>query len=59
MTMFDLDHSTVTGFAKSFGLFYLIAMAIGVVAYAYWPSKKRDFDETARSIIHDEDVPWL
>ena len=27
----DIDHDTLVGFAKSWGLFYLIAMFIGVV----------------------------
>lgn len=55
----DLDHNTVVGFSKSFGLFYLIAMSIGVVIYAYWPSKKKQFDHAANSIVSDdEDRPW-
>ncbi len=33
-----LDHDTVVGFAKSWGLFYLIALAIVVLVYAFWPS---------------------
>ena len=52
------DHDTVVAFAKSFGLFYLIAMSIGVVIYACWPSNKKRFDQAAKSILHDEDRPW-
>ena len=52
------DHDTVVAFAKSFGLFYLIAMSIGVVIYACWPSNKKRFDRAAKSILHDEDRPW-
>lgn len=58
MTIMDLDHGTMVAFAKSFGLFYLIALSIGVLVYAYWPSNKGRFDRAARSIVHDEDVPW-
>lgn len=54
----DLDHDTVVAFAKSFGLFYLVAMSIGVVIYAYWPSNKKRFDKAAETIIDDEDRPW-
>ena len=55
----SLDHDTVTGFAKSFGLFYLIAMSIGVVIYAYWPKNRKRFDHAANSIVSDdEDRPW-
>jgi cytochrome c oxidase cbb3-type subunit IV len=52
------DHSDIVVFAKSFGLFYLIALSIGVLVYTYWPSNKQRFDEAAKNIIHDEDKPW-
>lgn len=55
--MFDLDHGSVVAFAKSFGLFYLIALSVGVLIYAYWPSNKQRFEDAARNIIHDEDKP--
>lgn len=53
-----MDHDTVVAFAKSFGLFYLIAMSIGVVVYAFWPSNRQRFDHAARAIVEDEDKPW-
>ncbi len=52
-----IDHDTTVWFAKSFGLFYLIALSIGIVAYVYWPSNKKRFDAAAKSILHDEDRP--
>jgi cytochrome c oxidase cbb3-type subunit 4 len=54
----DLDHDTLVGFAKSFGLFYLIALSIAVLIYTYWPSNKKAFDRAARDILADEDRPW-
>ena len=54
----DIDHNAMLAFAKSFGLFYLIALSIGVLIYAYWPSNKQRFDQAARNIIQDEDAPW-
>jgi cytochrome c oxidase cbb3-type subunit IV len=54
----DLDHDTLVWFSKSFGLLYLIALSIIVLIYAYWPSRKEDFDRAARSILRDEDEPW-
>ena len=54
----DLNHETLVGFAKSFGLFYFIAMSVGVLIYAYWPSNKKAFDRAARDILVDEDRPW-
>lgn len=53
----ELDHETLVAFAKSFGLFYLIAFSIGVVIYAYWPSNKKSFDHAASSIFDDEEGP--
>jgi cytochrome c oxidase cbb3-type subunit IV len=58
-----MDHEFFVWFSKSFGLFYLIALSICIVAYAYWPSNKKKFDEAAQSILgHDEkphkDQPW-
>jgi cytochrome c oxidase cbb3-type subunit 4 len=54
----DFDHATLVWFSKSFGLFYLLALALAVVVYVYWPSSKPRFDEAARMILHDEDRPW-
>ena len=42
-----IDHDTLVGFAKSFGLLYLIAMAAVVLAYACWPSNGPRFDKAA------------
>jgi len=53
----NLDHDMLVGFAKSFGLFYLMAMAAVALAYACWPSNKSKFDKAARDIIDDEDAP--
>ena len=33
----DLDHDTLVAFSKSWGLFYLMALAIGVLIYTFWP----------------------
>jgi cytochrome c oxidase cbb3-type subunit IV len=54
----DLDHDTLVAFAKSFGLFYLIALSIGAMIFAFWPSNKKRFDRAAKSILDDEDTPW-
>jgi cytochrome c oxidase cbb3-type subunit 4 len=53
----ELTHEWFVGFSKSFGLFYLIALSIGITAYAYWPSLGRRFDKAANSILADEDGP--
>jgi cytochrome c oxidase cbb3-type subunit 4 len=52
-----MDHDFTVWFSKSFGLFYLIVLSVIIVAYAYWPSNKKRFDEAAHSILGDEDKP--
>ncbi len=52
------DHENLVRIAKSWGLFYMLAMAVGVVIYAYWPKNKTKFDEAGRSILDKDDKPW-
>ena len=51
----EIDHQSLVGFAKSWGLFYLIAMGVGVLAYALWPSNRKRFDRAKKSILDDRD----
>lgn len=52
------DHDTLVGLAKSFGLFYLIAMSIAVLAYVFWPGNKKTFDKAKQAPLDDgEDRP--
>jgi cytochrome c oxidase cbb3-type subunit IV len=53
--MIDVTHADLVATAKSFGLFYLILLAVIVVVYAYWPSNKKKFERAARSILADGD----
>ena len=53
------DHETLVGFSKSFGLFYLLALSLAVLVYAYWPSNKKRFERAAQSpVSNEEDKPW-
>ena len=54
----DIDHNTLVGFAKSWGLFYLIALFIVVVVYTFWPSNRKRFDDAKRTILDEDDQPW-
>jgi len=54
-----IDHETLVGFAKTFGLFLLMAGFVAAVVYALWPSKKDKFDRAARSVLDDEDGPHV
>lgn len=58
MRAMDIDHQSVVGFAKSWGLFYLIALAVGVLIYAFWPSNRKRFDRAKNSILDKDDKPW-
>jgi cytochrome c oxidase cbb3-type subunit 4 len=52
-----MNHEFLVVFSKSWGLFYLIAMAVAVVIYAFWPSNRRRFDKAKRSVLEREDEP--
>lgn len=53
----DFDHQSIVGFAKSWGLFYLIALSVGVLVYAFWPSNRKRFDRAKHSILDKDDRP--
>jgi cytochrome c oxidase cbb3-type subunit 4 len=48
----------VVSFAKSWGLFYLLAMSAGVLLYALWPSNRKRFQRAKDSILDQDDKPW-
>lgn len=54
----DIAHETLVAFSKSWGLFYLIALSIGVLVYAFRPGNQKMFREAKESILEKEDTPW-
>jgi cytochrome c oxidase cbb3-type subunit 4 len=52
-----MTYDSVVWFSKTFGLFYLIGLSAIVVAYAYWPSNRKEFDRAAASILEGDDKP--
>ena len=52
------DHETLVAFSKSWGLLYLMAFFIAVVAYAFWPKNRKRFDRAKHSILDKDDRPW-
>jgi cytochrome c oxidase cbb3-type subunit 4 len=57
--MMPFDHDFLTGFSKSIGLFYLIALSVGVLIYTYWPRNQQRFEKAAKDAIADDgDKPW-
>ncbi len=53
----ETDHDSVVAFAKSWGLFYLIVMAAGVLVYALWPGNRKRFTRAKTSILDKDDRP--
>lgn len=53
----EFSHDTLVAFSKSWGLFYLLAMAAGVLIYTFWPSNKKRFDRAKKSILDKDDKP--
>lgn len=52
-----MSYETLVAFAKSWGLFYLIGLAVAVLVYAVWPSNRSRFDRAKRSILDKDDRP--
>ena len=54
----DVDHHALVGFAKSWGLFYLIGLMIGVLIYTFRPSNRGKFKRAKQSVLDQDDKPW-
>ncbi len=50
-----MTHEFALWLSKTVGLFYLLAMSVGVLVYVYWPANKDRFDAAARAILDEED----
>ena len=53
----EIDHNSVVTFAKSWGLFYLLAMAVVALIYALWPGNRKRFNRAKTSILDKDDRP--
>lgn len=56
--MMDIGHDTLVALAKSWGLFYLIALSIGVLIYTFWPGNRKRFARAKLIVLDKEDRPW-
>ena len=54
----DFDYNSVVAFSKTWGLFYLIALAVGVLIYTFWPGNRNRFDKAKKDILDKDDKPW-
>ncbi len=41
-------------FAQTWGLLYFLVLFIVVLVYAFWPSRKRRFEEAARIALRED-----
>ncbi len=55
--MMEISHETLVGIAKSWGLFYFIAMSIGVLIYTFWPRNRERFARAKLIVLDKEDRP--
>jgi cytochrome c oxidase cbb3-type subunit 4 len=47
-------YQALAEFAQTWGLLYFLAVFVGTLAYAFWPSSKRKFDEYARMPLRED-----
>ncbi|HPE29544.1 MAG TPA: cbb3-type cytochrome c oxidase subunit 3 [Parvularculaceae bacterium] len=50
-----LDHETLTAFAKTYGLIYMMIVFFGALIYALWPANQSKFDKAASSILEEDE----
>lgn len=53
-----MTYDSVLVFAKSWGALYILVFFLASVVWAFWPSKKREFQEAARRPLDEDDTPW-
>ena len=49
-----MDYHAIASFARSWGLVYLAALFIAVLAYALWPRNKKKFDDAAHIPLKED-----
>lgn len=47
-------YEQLANFAQTWGLVYFVALFLGAVAYALWPSNRKRFEEAASIPLREE-----
>jgi len=47
-------YQMLAGFAQTWGLIYFVSVFLLVIAYALWPSRKKQFDDAARIPLRED-----
>ena len=50
----DPNYNAVAEFAQTWGLAYFVVIFIGVLLYALWPSRKKQFDDDAKIPLRED-----
>jgi cytochrome c oxidase cbb3-type subunit 4 len=50
----DPTYQAVAEFSQQWGLVYFTVIFAAVIAYALWPSRKKQFDEAARIPLRED-----
>jgi cytochrome c oxidase cbb3-type subunit IV len=50
----DPTYRAVAEFAQTWGLAYFVGIFAMVLLYAFWPSRKKQFDEAARIPLKED-----
>jgi cytochrome c oxidase cbb3-type subunit IV len=50
----DQTYQAFAEFAQTWGLIYFVAIFLGVLVYALWPSRKQQFDAAARIPLRED-----
>ena len=50
----DPTYKAVAEFAQTWGLAYFVVIFIGVLLYALWPSRKKQFDDDAKIPLRED-----
>ncbi len=49
-----MDYQTVSAFAQTWGLVYMVLLFVGVLIYAFRPGAKKTFDEAAKRPLMED-----
>jgi cytochrome c oxidase cbb3-type subunit 4 len=52
--MMDSTYRALAEFAQTWGLAYFVFAFLVVLAYAFWPARKQQFDEAARMPLRED-----
>ncbi|PHR62473.1 MAG: CcoQ/FixQ family Cbb3-type cytochrome c oxidase assembly chaperone [Robiginitomaculum sp.] len=49
-----MNYEAMAHFAQTWGMIYFILIFAGAVAYIFWPSNRKKFDDAANSPFNEE-----